>query len=392
MKVREWLMRVKVNNIIAFFLAATLLFFTKPFFTWFNAYVILIPAILFFLLVFIKGGVVKKELSRNSFLLILLILLIFLPFREFDFVNLYSFLFIFVLFVAFYLKEDVLLHALDIYVYLIFIICLMTIISYIMLIMKVPIPFIFIENEARIDKVFIYFTAVFLDSQIFNINGFNLYRANGWFQEPGHFGIYLVLALIALKQPFSSIRGKIIIFTLLLTFSASAYLLFLLLLLLKNFDFKKIYLVLSVFLLIYLMYMNIPLIRTLLDDIILYKFRTESILDDRTKDIDILGDINLFNYFMGKGSLYLSELDIVVSDYRRFIVTSGYFSFLFLFAFFFGVLFSAIKGKNKVLICLVTIIFVILMHRSWMLYQGFIWIYLTIFLALFESKKFNYKW
>ncbi|WOE41672.1 hypothetical protein [Acinetobacter chinensis] len=383
------MMILEKKNILSLLLSFTMLCFTKPFFTWFNAYITIIPIFILLLYVLLNNYLVYRRLDLNFAILLIVVISVFFPFREFDKFSLYNIILIFLIILVSLIDKSVISKALDSFTDIMFFISIFTIFSYIFLMLNVPFPHFYINNEARMDRSFIYLLAVFLDSQSFSVGGINIYRANGWFQEPGHFGIYLAMALILVKETFTSLKGKVITLALILTFSSSAYILYFLILILKNFNLNKIIFPISFIFLGFLAYLNIPFITSLMDNLFFYKFQTDSILEDRSRGSDYLGEINLSNYFWGRGFEYLSLNEILVSDYRRFIVSSGYISLIFLFIFFIVLFLDAVKKKNTILLCAVISIFIIFMHRSWMLYQGFIWLYLTMVIFLSKSIKFK---
>ncbi|WP_180161469.1 hypothetical protein [Acinetobacter sp. YH12040] len=380
-------MMLNKKTIISLLLSVTLLCFAKPFFTWFNAYVIVVPVLVLLLFAIFNNFLIIRKLDLNFIILFVLLALIFIPFREFDIFSLYNLVLVFLVFLVFLMDGEVVYKAANNFINIMAAISIFTIISYVFLTFNIPFPHIYINNEARTDRAFIYFSAVFLDSQAFNVGGLNIYRANGWFQEPGHFGIYLAMALILMEKTFTSFKGKIITIALFLTFSSSAYILYFLILFLKNLKSTKIVIPIILIFISCLSYLYIPFITSLMDNLFFYKFQTDSVLEDRSRGGDYLGEISLSNYFWGKGFEFLSLNDILISDYRRFIVSSGFISLFFLFIFFMLICFNAIKNKNTILLCTLLTVFVIFLHRSWMLYQGFVWIYLTMIMVLSKYLK-----
>lgn len=376
------------KDLLAYSLAALVISFAKPVYTWWNPSIVISIFFLIFIILFLITNkiVIRKDISIVFFFLV--VIYIFTPFREFDEFKAYYLTFLFSCFIVFLLDQSTLEKFKYAYLNIMYIISILTIISSLFFIFKLGFPSIQISNEGRRDIVYLYYFSTYLDSEIIRFPGGSIYRANGWFQEPGHYGIYLGIALTFLKDFLKSIKGYIIILSIFLTFSASAYIILLVLVFINYFSLKKITIMIGILLLGFFLY-SVPFFNGIINEVILVKFQGGNILDERTKG---LIDFNLQDYgkyLFGQGIGYLDYLEIVLSDYRRFIVSSGYIGLLLLISMYFYLLLKAISKRDKVFILGLVIIFIIFTHRSWAFYQGFVWLYLAVMMANLSSKKGN---
>lgn len=379
-------MIVNKESYLALFFSLLLISFANPFYVWVSPAIVIsiffIISVINFVFIYNKINILKEPLIL---FFLLLIVYIFLPFRLYDIFSFYDLIFIFSCFIFLSIDKELILKIIDKYILLMCIISFLTIVSSLLFLLNFPFPAIQIGNENRLESVYLYYFSVYLDSQILSFGGVSLYRANGWFQEPGHFAVYLSVALVFIKNIFSSVKGKIIVLALLITFSATAYFLLFTILIFRYLNIKN-FMYLTLFLIIFAGIYNIPFMQDLIDNLIISKFDTESVLDDRTKGLSFLDLSNLNMYFYGMGKGFLDFYEIHISDFRKFIVTSGYIGLIFLFLFYLLFLFKSIFYKNKIVNLMLLILLIVFIHRSWMFYQGFIWILFSILLVILKTN------
>ena len=381
-------MKINKVNLLSYSIAFMLVSFTNPVYLWGNASLILMISFAFFLFNFFNNGVAikRKKLYPLIIFFIILTIYIFFPFREYDEFKLYYFVFLITCYMIFFLKDEILVSARMAYVNIVVFISILTIFSSILFFLKVPFPYITIASDTRVDTVILYFFSIYLDSQLLNLGSLSIYRANGWFLEPGHYGIYLGIALSFIDNILKSNKGKILLLATFLTFSATAYFFMFIVVVFKYFSIKRSIWLFSFFILCFSVY-TIPVINKFINDVILFKFQNESVLDARTVGIEYIDVNNYSRYLFGRGLSYIDHLDIVVSDYRRFIVSTGYIGFFLLVVMYICIVYKAILYKKNYIFIGLILVFLVLMHRSWMFYLGFIWIYLALIISSLSIAK-----
>lgn len=375
-------LEINKSNLLSSSIAFLLISFANPVYTWFNPSFILLLSFLFFLLAFSlnKAKTLTVDIFPIVALFVLVFVYIFLPFRFYDEFKLYYIVFLTTCCLIFFVNNKALLGVKDVYINLMFFIAIITIISSIFFIIKINFPYIVIPNETRKDLVILYFFSIYLDSQVINIGSYSFYRANGWFLEPGHFGIYLGAALIFINNIFKDYKGGVILLAMLFTFSATAYLILFFIILFKYFSYKRILWLMFFLLLCFSLYL-IPTVNQVINDFVLLKFQSDSILNDRTIGIEYLDFDNYSKYIFGMGMNYLNYWEVELSDYRRVVVTSGYVGLFLIISLISYLFYKAVLSKKSYILLGVIILAVVLLHRSWMFYLGFIWIYMAILIA-----------
>lgn len=381
-------MEINKPTLLSWSLAFLLISFANPVYTWFNPSFVLILSFFFFLLMFFVNKV--KVLTKDIFPLVLFFIILsiytFLPFRPYDNFKLYYIVFLASCYLVFFINHNSLIGFKKVYVNLMVFISIITIISSILFLLKINFPYITIPSETRRDTVVLYFFSIYLDSQVIDMGSYSLYRANGWFIEPGHFGIYLSIALTFLNDIFKTHKGRILLLAMFFTFSATAYFILFSIIFFKYFSLKKM-IWLFCFILLCLVVYFVPSINQLVNDFVLLKFQSDSVLNDRTIGAEYLDLNNYSKYIFGNGMEYLDYLKIEVSDYRRFIVTSGYVGFVLFCGFIFYFFYKAVLNRNSYVLLGIMIVTIVFIHRSWMFYFGFIWIYLAILVASFKLSE-----
>ncbi len=330
---------------------------------------------------FFEGKAFLRTRYLNIFVIsLILFLYIAIPFRRYDRFSpsvIWFFLFATLLLV----NKVIIIRAFYYFSNIIFIICILALIVLMLNAIGVSLPNKIIPRE--IGGYFTsYYLSVKLSGQDYSFLGLNFYRLNGIFAEPGHFGLLLSMVLFVYGGIIKTLKGKIILFTCLLTFSFGCYVLLFGLLLKYIVLERKIYLIFLIFSVIALVLIVVP--KEIIERFFLDK--ADGTLEDRTSDYFI----SFYNTYFDKGDiLFGNGRDILEinylrnSDYRGFVIRYGYCGVL-LYLFWL----ISLYWKKSISIQFLGIFYfiVVFLHRSW-----FIDYFIFLFFLLTLSYNINYK-
>ncbi|MDG2644856.1 hypothetical protein ABJY79_04460 [Vibrio parahaemolyticus] len=253
----------------------------------------------------------------------------------------------------------------------------------------VPFPDIVIDNGDRDNGNFyyqLYYGVVYLNSQVINVGSLVFFRNHGFFEEPGHLGVFNLLFLSVYRKKSRDSLYKVCIFSTIITFSIPALIgIFILLFSNKgvNLKFKMLlFLVIAV-----LMIGSYDKLITIYDSTIGYKLdrgsNIQEILDSRTRDLNYLPKPDMYNTIFGFGREVFVNNEVVVGDYRSILYKYGviYYVLLIVILFFIGCRF----GFNSYYFYFITVSIIIVMQRSWFLDTS-AYIFFLCFFYL-EAKK-----
>lgn len=253
----------------------------------------------------------------------------------------------------------------------------------------VPFPDVVIDNGDRDNGNFyyqLYYGVVYLNSQVINVGSLVFFRNHGFFEEPGHLGVFNLLFLSVYRKNSRDSLYKVCIFSTIITFSIPALIgVFILLFSNKgvNLKFKMLlFLVIAV-----LMIGSYDKLITIYDSTIGYKLdrgsNIQEILDSRTRDLNYLPKPDMYNTIFGFGREVFVNNEVVVGDYRSILYKYGviYYVLLIVILFFIGCRF----GFNSYYFYFITVSIIIVMQRSWFLDTS-AYIFFLCFFYL-EAKK-----
>lgn len=374
---------ITVQSLTSLMLGLSMFLLAKPFFVWGRTWVYVLPvAGLVFFGIFCLAGRFNSRLLVGIAASWVCFFLVWLPFREFDSFSLFLFV-VFVPFsIVFFLSRKVVDAAIDVYVDLMILVAACSIVSMLAWAVSLPFPTIVIDNEARSDIFYLYYLSLILDSQTFGAAAITITRAVGWFQEPGHFAIYLSVALVFCLERQKRWQTIILSFALMLTFSTTAYILMVVIFTVASGRYKNILWFSLIAVFCWLIYYFVPPVTDLFNELFVEKlfgssgagFNAIETLEARTKGAAFGVWPDFDEYFLGIGLGYFDYMGLVLSDYRRLIIGSGYLSFFALSLFFLYMLFVAIRAKDRISINIVLLFFIAMTHRSWFFHQGFMWV------------------
>lgn len=359
--------------------------FLGPFYVWILGQNITFPVFGAFVLVASYSILYKDNLKVNrvNFMLFLsylfFLLIIHLPFREFEVVRLNFFIYIASAMYIF-LDDETKSKALYFFYNIIFFIALLSIVSFVFHIFNIDMVFTEITmdgSESYPHGYDLHLGVAVLKNQYFNILGINLYRSSGWFAEPGHFAIYIILALILTQKILSGFKNIVMLLALLITFSGAGYVLAIVLLLIKGRSHFSSFFLMAIFIISLVFFIDVEFFSLILDRFFLSKFNSESVLQNRqTYDGTALYDLPFSDLFLGLGSLYFSLNDWTNSDFTGFIYRYGLIGLIGLIQLWLLIAYISIIKKNKVSYLFLLFVCLIFAHRSFMLINPFL-----IFLA-----------
>lgn len=252
-------------------------------------------------------------------------------------------------------------------------------------------------SAAHLNKGIVYRLYGFLvtyDTIIFNIQNVSLLRATGPFTEPGHFGVFLGLTVCIEKILWNKCTPVLIICGC-LTLSTAFYVILGIMGIYSFFTSKKSsWKVLGIALFSILLAMSILLLLSeTLREILWYltigrNFEDGDILDNRANNAGLLEYSRFLRssfstLWWGHGTFAMEVRGIVLSDYREFFYDSGILGLLLVFTMLL-IIFS--KSYLKHLCLFIPILFVIFMHRAWMFWYPYIYIFLIIGLKAYTYK------
>ena len=358
---------------------------SAPMFLWNERAILIAP--LFILFLFSRKSIVplnKTKFSLFSFIFIfLLYLVIFFPFRVASDLSLYSVIVGLGCVFAFFIHKNEKKYIIDGYITFMSLAALLSVISFFLFALNAPFPKIQFINGVRTDHTFLYFFSLYMDTQVNSFSGFSFARFNGFFKEPGHFGVFLGLAFSLIDKPLLSKRGKLILLGVASTLSAAAILTILVSIFIKYFKPKYTVFILMIAALI-LVLSFVPFISELVNYYFISKFTAEGgVLGSRTKvATESLSFFpGFFSHFLGTSSMYILELAKTTSDFRRLFFESGYVAFFGLLILFIIQLVASKQVKSLLLVNVSLILLIIVAHRSWFFYQGFFWFFIAILLS-----------
>lgn len=382
-------LRLQTNQLIALVLCFYVFIFTLPYFVWFKPWVYGYFAF-FIYIIGLALTVNKWHLSnKNAYLLIIysaFCIFTYIPFRQHDELG---FSFLIPLFSAFILlyKRDIAEQSLKVITNIFFIISLLSLVNIILYATGLNAPITTVTIPGRVfDTYDVFFGTVVIPTQYFKIFGAEIFRNHGWFQEPGHFAIYLSFILALQKNPFNGIKNKIMLVALFSTFSASGFLMLFIIAIFKiNLTTRYfIYFTVSIIStsLLYILYLNNVEFQKFINYWFLRKFEASEgiIASRRSESVSQF----LFSYeisVLGYGSEFLKNQGIIFSDYMAHIYKHGLLSILFLFSFWSYLFLISIKTINKKLTVIVLLSILTFLHRSFMvtspIFVFFIWLTLV---------------
>jgi len=373
------------DKILAFIIAFLAILSCSPVvFLGFNSMLILLFSGGYFLLLskfFVRGRIFLKKAYLGVFLIsIILFLYIAIPFREYDRFS-PSVIWFFIFSTVLFLSKDLLIKGFEYFSNIIYYICIMALIVLVLNAFNTSLPNIVIPREVG-GTFTSYYISVRLSGQDYSVFGVNLYRLNGIFAEPGHFGLLLSMVLFVYNGIVKTVKGKIILFTCLLTLSFGTFIL-LFGLLIKNIIIeKKIYLAVLVVFIVVLALSLIPVE-------VLERFffdKADGTLEERTSNYFV----NFYNSFLQQGSILFGEgrdiLDVNNvrnSDYRGFIVRYGFLGMLFYLLLMLSIYWK--KSKTAQFLGFFYFI-VVFMHRSW-----FVDYFAFLFFLLILTHNLSYE-
>lgn len=368
-------MVIKYDQAMTFFLGVSVFFFLKPFFLWGDSLVFtVIPVFLYFsFFLFCKKERPKYRDIVFFIVLLMISLLVVIPFREYDGFHLYFVLVFAVVMSLFWVPAIALARASSIFINLIFMVSVVNLISFSLHLVGAPVGGLIIDNDARSDTYYLSYGSLVLNSQFTSVMGVSVYRSVGWFMEPGHFGIYLALALAMMDKPFSKLKSWPLLISLLVTFSAASYVALIMIIVFKYKGAVYRVLLPAGVALVVLGYMLSGGVKEVIDERFLYKLsQEEGTLEARARFDG--SELNLSTKtLVGFGSTYLSEKGWILSDYRGVVYKYGY-TLLGLIVLFLGYgFFVHFKAGLSDVYVMFIILALVLLHRSWMSYEGCYW-------------------
>lgn len=383
-------MTYKSQGLLAITLGFYLFSLTSPFLFWSDRAVYIIYPILLIIINFKKIDL--SYIKKNSFIILTSMLffniLIYIPPIKncnIEYLNIIIFLSaVLIIFTPLETKQK----AVYFFINMMVTISIFTIISYIFLLMDINWPQIIINSPGRSDITLIGPGSLYLPSQEYSFFNSRLYRLNGVYKEPGHYAIYLAFALAFISKPLRSYKGLILIISLLMTGSTTSFIFITTIILIKHLNKEELFIAILIILIFLLVFLSFDSTSILFDNYFFKKIHNGSfqkILDYRARhsEYNLQYFPDFLEYFYGfPGTL---DSKYITSDYRSLYFHVGYLgiiSFLLLIA----AINSKEKNNNKIIMSVSAIIFIVFLHRSWMLEQGFVWILLAILISLPQKK------
>lgn len=388
-------LRLEINQIIALILCIYVFIFTVPYFVWFKSWVFGYSAFLVYtlgvVLTFQKWKVDNYSLAPFIFYLLFCVFT-YIPFRQHDSLD-FSFLIpMFSVFILLYDKK-VASKSFDIITNIFFLISFTSLACIVLYGAGLASPVTTVIVPGRVfDTYDVFLGTVVIPTQYFEISGFKLFRNHGWFQEPGHFAVYLSFILALQRNMFSGFKNKVMLLAMLTTFSAAGFLMLFVITALRlraNIKFVVASIVVLAFLTIaYSMIMSNEELRAFVEHWFLRKFETgDSVIASRRSGyIDTSMLNNDIAFIFGYGADFLKNQGIILSDYMAHIYKYGIVSFFFILAFWSCFLFIALRNKNTTLLIVAFLFLLTFLHRSFMV-VGPIFIFFA-WIALFDNKQY----
>lgn len=391
---------IQKNQLIALALCFYVFVFTVPYFVWFKPWIFGYSAFL----IYILGLAVTINRWRvdngNYFVLILysiFCIFTFIPLRQHDSLDLSFLIPLASIFILLY-NRDVADKALKIITNIFFIISLASLVSIVLYALSMVTAITTVTVPGRVfDTYDVFYGTVVIPTQYFEIFGLKVFRNHGWFQEPGHFAVYLSFVLALQKNVFSGIKNRVMLLALFSTFSAAGFLMFFVVVLFNLRLSTKLLIVLVVTTVVifitYTMYLNNIEFQNFVDYWFLRKLEggNDGIVAGRRAGYV---DESLFNndllVIFGYGSEFLKNQGVILSDYMAHVYKYGLisiFPLLVLWSYLFYISFKTKDNSLKVVVLLSLLTF---LHRSFMTVQP-IFIFFT-WLALmqqFESRRID---
>ncbi len=331
-----------------------------------------------FFLLFIKQllkGKAFLKISNSGIFFISVILFLYLatPFREYDRFS-PSVIWLFIFSSIIFLENKLLVKAFSYFTNIIYCVCILALAVLIMNAVGIPLPNKIIPRE--IGGYFTtYFVSVKLSGQGYSFFGIDLYRLNGIFAEPGHFGLILAMILFACNGIVKTVKGKVILLTAFLTLSFGTFILLFALLIKSIILDKKIYLAVLVSLIAILSLTFIPIE-------ILERFffdKADGTLQERTSNA-FVHFYNSFYYqgniLLGGGRDILEANNVRNSDYRGFVIRYGYIGVML-----FVLLMISMYWKKATTVQFLGFFYftIVFLHRSWFVdYFAFLFFLLVL--------------
>lgn len=377
------------EKVLAFIIAFLAILSCSPVvFFGFNSILILLFSGAYFLLLskfFVQGKVfLRREYLGVFFISITLFLYIAIPFRVYDRFS-PSVIWFFLFSTVLLLNKSLLKKSFFYFSNIIYYICIASLIVLVLNAIGVSLPSKIIPREIG-GEFTSYYISVRLSGQNYSVFGANLYRLNGIFAEPGHFGLLLSMVLFAYNGILKTVKGKIILLTCLLTLSFGTFIL-LFGLLAKNIVLeRKTYLafLIAVVLVFSLIFIPTEVLERFFFD------KADGTLEERTSNYFI----NFYNLFLQSGDVLLGNGRDVLevygirnSDYRGFLIRYGYFGILLYLLLMLSIYWKKVRTVQFLGFFYFLVVF---LHRSWFVdYFAFLFflIVLTYNLSYEESEE-----
>ncbi|MGP4933474.1 hypothetical protein ACTXIM_16230 [Pseudoalteromonas nigrifaciens] len=357
----------------------------------------LIPPVVVFLT---KCELEKKE-STVFYLfclsLLFYVLYIYSPIRVYDSTSPFSVLCIVMLLMLMFFPKSFQASYLYSRKFLVYI-CIFSIVSMLLFSFRAPFPNVIEFSSIDNGLIYkLYYFSFYAINQTYSVAGLELFRNSAWFAEPGHFAILLAFFLcmeILYKQAKSNYKVELLlVFSLLTTMSSagllgfSIYFISKTLLEVKKNNFTFLYVLIFVFLFVF------GLASYGLLDKVFLKFNSLNIievLNNRSINPVNMEDIYKTSPILGYGNQAIEIFNFRSSDFRVFIYKFGFFA-LFLFVFSnIILLIESFKSKNFALgFFFVSLMLIVLLHRSWMIDKPFYIYFMGIYFLLLNKNENN---
>ena len=218
-------------------------------------------------------------------------------------------------------------------------------------------------------------------------------RICGFMSEPGHWGVLLAFILIAELFLYGK-RSWILILCGLCTFSTAFYLILVIMELYliffeRNFKWKRYSFILLSLILIVIM-IGPEMRQSIWDMVVGRNIDADKSLDDRTSSMGMM----IWNHFLTKTSVFnrsfgfspfaLEMKGAIIADYRAMIYDLGFVGTVFVV---FSFLFMVVKMKLKQAALILAIAGLIFVHRVWMFYMP----YMYVFIIMINFANSYYK-
>lgn len=354
---------------------------------------------LFFLL-FILGVICSRfngVIGHSSVVLVVAFLAIYLlmyfPFREYDYFRVSSIPFLLVGLVLFVDKRCI-EKSLIYYVNLMFVISVLSLLSWCLYLINIPYFEVTVPQDFRRninDSYSLYWGVVILSTQVFDVyGGISSFRSSGVFAEPGHFSMYLSLALALMERPLSNIKGLFISAAIVTTFSVAGYIA-LLAVFLYRYRIKALLFGFSGIFLLALFVATATVGADIIDTFILSKIYADGgILDSRTRySGGEFWEQQITSVLLGMGNGYVGINEWVLSDFRSYLYKYGVLACLILFFIFFFIWWTTNPRRAHGQSCgilVMALLVLILVHRSWMV-DSFLFFYFLFAMHIVGGKE-----